>query len=106
MICESCRHDKQTKVEFKTKEHFASHPLELVHTDLCDPMRTKGLYGELYFILMIDDYTKMKTVNFLKKKNEAIECFRIYQESVENETDLKIKFLRSDNGREFTSKVF
>ena len=46
-ICESCRHDKKTKFEFKTKEHFASRPLELIHTDLCGPIRTKRLNGEL-----------------------------------------------------------
>ena len=105
-ICESCRYGKQKKVEFKTKEHFASCPLELVHTDLCGPMRTKGLDGELYFMLMIDDYTRMIVVSFLKKKSEAFECFKIYKELVENETDLKIKCLRSDNGGEFTSKLF
>ena len=105
-LCEACRHGKQTKVQFKTKEHFASHPLELIHTDLCGPMRTKGLDGELYFMLMIDDYTRMTTVSFLKKKSEAFECFKIYKELVKNETDLKIKCLRSDNGGEFTSKLF
>ena len=33
-LCEACRHGKQKKVQFETKEHFASHPLELIHTDL------------------------------------------------------------------------
>ena len=69
-------------------------------------MRTKGLDGELYFMLMIDDYTRMTATNFLKKKSEAFECFKIYKELVENEIDLKIKCLRSDNGGEFTSKLF
>ena len=105
-MCESCRHDKQKKVEFKKKEHFASRPLELVHTDPCGPMRTKGLDTELYFMIRIDGYTTMATVDFLKEKTKAFECFRFYKELVENETDLKIKCLRSNNGREFTSKVF
>lgn len=105
-LCAACRHGKQKKVQLKTKEHFASHPLELIHTDLCGPVRTKGLYGELYFMLMIYDYTKMTVVSFLNKKSEAFECFNIYKELVENETDLKIKCLRSDNGEEFTSKLF
>ena len=105
-LCEACRHGKQTKFQFKTKEHFASHPLELIHTDLCGPVRKKGLDGELYFMLMIDDYTRMTVVSFLKKKYEAFECFKIYKELVENESDLKIKCLRSDNGGEFTSKLF
>ena len=61
-------------------------------------MRTKGQEGELYFMLLIDDYTRMTTVCFLKKKSEAFEWFKIF-----NETDLKIKTLRSDNGGEFTS---
>jgi hypothetical protein len=61
-------------------------------------MRTKGLNGEQYFMLLIDDYTRMTAVCFLKKKSEAFECFRIFKEMVENETDLKIKCLRSDNG--------
>lgn len=76
-LCEVCRHGKQTKCGFKTKEHFTSHPLELIHTDLCGPTGTKGLDGELYFMLMIDDYTRMTTVSFLKKKFEAFECFKI-----------------------------
>ena len=75
-LCEACWHDKQTKVQFKTKEHFTSHPLEFIHTDLCGPVRKKDLDGELYFMLMIDDYTRMTTVSFLKKKFEAFECFK------------------------------
>ena len=48
----------------------------------------------------------MTVVSFLKKNPEAYEYFRIYKELVENETDLKIKCLRLDNGGEFTSMVF
>ena len=105
-ICESCWHDKQTKVKFKKKEHFASRPLELIHTDLCGPMRTKGLDSELYFMLMVNDYIKMTAISFLKKKSEAFECFKIYKELIKNETDFKIKCLISDNGGEVTSKSF
>jgi hypothetical protein len=105
-MCKHCQHGKQTKVEFKTKEYSTTKPLEIVHTDLCGPTRTKGLDGEQYFMLLIDDYTRMTWVCFLKKKSEAFECFRVFKELVENETDLKIKCLRSDNGGEFTSNEF
>ena len=33
-VCKQCQHGKQTNVEFKTKEHSTTKPLELVHTDL------------------------------------------------------------------------
>ena len=72
-----------------------------MHTDLVGPTTTKGLKGERYFMLLVDDYTRMTAVCFLRNKSEAIENFKIYKEM-----DSKIKFLRSDNGGEFTSKEF
>ena len=45
----------------------------------------------------------MTWVCFLNKKSEAFECFRIFKEMVENEVEMKIKCLRSDNGGEFVS---
>jgi hypothetical protein len=57
-------------------------------------------------MLLIDDYTRMTWVSFLKNKSEAIDKFKVFKELVENETDLKIKCLRSDNGGEFTSNEF
>jgi hypothetical protein len=75
-----------------------------VHTDLVGPSKTKGLKGERYFVLLVDDYTRMTTVFFLKNKSKAFENFKIYKEMVENDMDSRIKCLRYDNGGEFTSK--
>jgi hypothetical protein len=105
-LCKHCLQGKQTRTKFKSKEYSTKKPLEIVHTDLCGPTRTKGLNGEQYFMLLIDDYTRMTAVFFLKKKSEAFEHFKIYKEMVETKTDLKIKCLRSNNGGEFTSKEF
>jgi hypothetical protein len=57
-------------------------------------------------MILIDDYTRMTWVFFLKKNSKAFKCLRVFKKLVENETDLKIKFLRSDNGGEFTSNEF
>ena len=77
-----------------------------MHTDLVGPTTTKGLKGERYFMLLVDDYTRMTAVCFLKNKLEDFENFKIYKEMVENEMDSRIKCLRSDNGGELTSKEF
>ena len=58
-VCKHCQHGKQTRANFKIKEHMTSHPLEIIHTDLCGPMRTKILQGYHYFMFLIDDYTRM-----------------------------------------------
>jgi hypothetical protein len=36
-------------------------------------------------MLLVDDYTRMSAVFFLKNKSEAFENFKIYKEMVENE---------------------
>jgi transposase InsO family protein len=77
-----------------------------VHTDLVGTTRTKGLKGEQYFMLLVDDYTRMTAICFLGKNSEAFKNLNIYKEMFENEMDSKIKCLRSDNGGEFNSKEF
>jgi hypothetical protein len=57
-------------------------------------------------MLLVDDYTRMTGVFFLKNKSKSFENFKIYKEMVENEMDSRITCLRSDNGGEFTSKEF
>ena len=54
-ICEHSQHGIQRRVHLKTKENSYTKPLELVHTDLCEPNKIKELNGEKYFMLLIDD---------------------------------------------------
>jgi hypothetical protein len=105
-LCKHCQQGKETNTKFKSKEYSTTRPLEVVHIDLVGPNKTKGLKGEKYLMLLVDDYTRMTIVCFLWKKSEALENFKIYKEMVEKEIDIKIKGLRSNNGREFTSKEF
>jgi hypothetical protein len=97
-LCKHCQQGKKTKTRFKSKEYSMTGPLEIVHTYLVGPTTTKGLKGEKYFMLLVDDYTRMTAFFFLKNKSESFENLTIYKEMVENEMDSKIKCLRSDNG--------
>ena len=54
-------------------------------------------------MLLIDDYTRMTAMSFLKKKPKTFKNFKIFKEMVENENS-RIKCLRSYNGGEFISK--
>lgn len=48
----------------------------------------------------------MTWVTFLKEKYEAIENFKAFKDLVENDIDLKIKFLRLHKIGKFTSNEF
>jgi hypothetical protein len=39
-----------------------TRPLEIMHTNIVGPTTTKGLKGEKYFMLLVDDYTRMTVV--------------------------------------------
>jgi hypothetical protein len=92
-LCKHCQQGKQTKTKFKSKEYSMARPLEIVHTDLVGPTTTKGLKDEKFFMLLIDDYTRMIVVFFLRNKSKDFENFKVYKEMVENEMDSKIKCL-------------
>ena len=68
-VCRHCLHGKQMRTRFKIKEHSTSQTLEIIHNDLCGPTRTKSFQGEHYFMLLIDDYTRMTWVTFLKENS-------------------------------------
>ena len=84
----------------------ASKKLELVHTDVCGPMRTPSLENSKYFILFIDDYSRMTWVYFLKERSEVFKIFNTFKSHVEKESGHQIKCVRSDNGTEYTSSEF
>ena len=89
-ICKSCQFGKKTRVKSNAKEGSAINPLELIHTDLCGPMRKNSPHGEQYYILFIDDFSRMCWIGLIKHKDEAFEKFKIFKALVENELDLKI----------------
>lgn len=45
------------------------HCFELVHANMCGPMKTKSFGGSIYFLQLTDDYGNMSWVYFLKMKS-------------------------------------
>ena len=105
--CEGCVEGKQARQPFpKDGASRATKPLELVHSDVCGPMKTLSIGGARYFLTFIDDFTRKVWVYALKTKNEVLERFKAWKTLVERQSDHNIKVFRSDNGGEFTSKAF
>jgi hypothetical protein len=102
-VCETCVKGKQTRKPFTRSVSQSTELLELVHTDVCGPMRVNSLAGSRYFVTFIDDKSRWCEIYFMKKKSEVIEKFKEYKCLVEKKTERKIKTVRSDNGTEYTS---
>jgi hypothetical protein len=106
-FCENCIFGKQKRVSFKTGGRtLRNEKLELVHTDVWGPAAVSSIGGKSYFVTFIDDHSRKVWVYFLKQKSEVYEVFKKWKAMVENETGLKIKKLRSDNGGEYEDTGF
>jgi hypothetical protein len=57
-------------------------------------------------MLIIDDYSRLTWVSFLKEKDESFEKFKIFKALIENQTCNRLNFVRLDNGGEFMSSDF
>ncbi len=103
-VCEGCIEGKQHRKPFPSDGGMrATKPLEIVHSDVCGPMRTTSLGGARYFVTYIDDFSRKVWVYLFKSKGECLEKFKAL---VETQSEHKIKVFRSDNGGEYISKEF
>jgi hypothetical protein len=97
-FCEGCVAGKLHRLPFPRGESTrASTLLEIVHSDLCGPMRSESLGGARYVLTFIDDKSRKVFCYFLKSKSEVLERFKIFKAFVENDVGKRIKVLRSDN---------
>jgi hypothetical protein len=100
-ICEVCELGKQSRLPFPTSTTTTTKPLELLHTDVCGPMKDTTLGGNRYFTTVLDDYSGYSVVTAHQTKDEAEDIIKSTVQALEVKTDLKVKIIRSDRGGEF-----
>lgn len=105
--CNGCLMSKQARKPFPSQTNFfAKKALELVHLDLCGHISLSTPDGNCYFMLLVDDHTRMMWTYMLKIKDEALDCFKKFKLFVEIGAQQGIKVLRTDHGGEFCSREF
>lgn len=106
--CDTCEVSKHTHTSFPRKEgRRASKPMEVVHMDVFGPIDTVSLGGSKYAILFTDDFSKWRTIYFMKSKSETLDKVKEYLQDVSGLLrGRKVQGLHSDNGGEFISRVF
>ena len=98
----SCKSHRKTFHSFNT---VVDAPFSLVHSDVWGPAPHNSRNGFSYFLLFVDDCTRMSWVFFLKKKSEVFEKFVSFFNLVQTQFQKQIKVLRSDNGGEFVNST-
>ncbi|GJS80003.1 retrovirus-related pol polyprotein from transposon TNT 1-94 [Tanacetum coccineum] len=79
--------------------------LELLHMDLFGPSAIRSYGGNLYTLVIVDDYSRYTWTRFLKNKTEAFDQFQIFSNKIQNQLGCTIVSIRTDHGREFDNEV-
>ncbi|GKF60450.1 retrovirus-related pol polyprotein from transposon TNT 1-94, partial [Tanacetum coccineum] len=88
-LCSSCEMSKAKRSSFKSKPVTSSKGrLNLLHMDLCGPMRVASINGKKYILMIVDDYSRYTWTLFLQSKDETpevlkdflmmIQCWELY----------------------------
>jgi hypothetical protein len=105
-VCNGCAQGKNIKNPFPKRDNKEEGVLELIHSDVGDPIPSSSINGYVYYVSFIDDYSCKIWKYFLKSKDEVFSKFKEFKALIENLSKRKIKILKSDNGGEYTSKYF
>ncbi|GKE47538.1 retrovirus-related pol polyprotein from transposon TNT 1-94 [Tanacetum coccineum] len=101
-LCSACEQGKSKKASLQPKlVHSIHSKLELIHMDLCGPLRVESINGKKYILVIVDDYSRYTSVYFLSTKDEAPDIIMKFIAQVQLNFKVQIQKIRSDNVTEF-----
>lgn len=103
-VCEHCMAGKSARIPFpKVSENRAERILDLVHTDVCGPIKSTTPGGSRYLMTLIDDFSRYTVVCLLRQKSDAAGCIQRFVAHVKNRFGRAPCVIRSDGGGEYVN---
>ncbi|GJZ24965.1 retrovirus-related pol polyprotein from transposon TNT 1-94 [Tanacetum coccineum] len=100
----SCELGKAKRKSFKTKTTLSSkRRLQILHMDLCGPMRVESFNGKKYVLVIVDDYSRYTWTHFLRSKDKTPEVLIDFLKLVQRGLYAQA---RTDKGIEILNKTF
>ncbi|GJU82542.1 retrovirus-related pol polyprotein from transposon TNT 1-94 [Tanacetum coccineum] len=101
-LCSACERGKSKKASHPPKLVPSDHSkLELLHMDLCGPMRVASINGKKYILVIVDDFSRYTWVYFLRSKDETPEIIKKFITQAQLNYKAKVCKIRTDNGTDF-----
>nr|GEW32077.1 hypothetical protein [Tanacetum cinerariifolium] len=105
-LCSSCELSKALRSSFKSKAVPSSKGrLNLLHMDLCGPMRVASINGKKYILVIVDDYSRYTWTLFLHFKDETLEVLKDFLMMIQRNLQAPVITVRTDRGIEFLNKT-
>nr|GEU58612.1 integrase, catalytic region, zinc finger, CCHC-type, peptidase aspartic, catalytic [Tanacetum cinerariifolium] len=105
-LCSSCELGKAKRNSFHTKTTSSLKiRLQLLHMDLCGPMRVESINGKKYVLVIVDDYSRYTWTRFLRSKDETPVVFIDFLTLVQRGLHAQIRTVRTNKGTKFLNKT-
>nr|GFC88609.1 putative ribonuclease H-like domain-containing protein [Tanacetum cinerariifolium] len=106
-ICPSCEQGKSKRASHPPKPVPNSRQrLQLLHMDLCGPMRIASINGKRHILVIVDDYSRYTWVHFLRSKDEAPAVIITFLKRITVLLQSPVIIIRTDNGTEYNTLCF
>ncbi|GJT19587.1 retrovirus-related pol polyprotein from transposon TNT 1-94, partial [Tanacetum coccineum] len=86
-------------------EDTIQEKLYLLHMDLCGPMRIQSINRQKYILVIVDDYSRITWVKFLRTKDEVLEFVIKFLKMIQVRLNATVRNIRTDNGTEFINQT-
>nr|GEU66044.1 ribonuclease H-like domain-containing protein [Tanacetum cinerariifolium] len=105
-LCTFSELSKAKRSSFKSKAVPSSKGrLNLLHVDLCGPMRVASINGKKYILVIVDDYSRYAWTLFLLFKDEKPEVLKEFLMMIQRNLQALVITVRTDKGTEFLNKT-
>lgn len=97
-ICDAYARGKETRSSFQQKKHVStSRPLELLHMNLCRPVKVQSREVKKYILVVVDNFSIFTWTMLLRSKEETYETFITLAKRIQVKYNDNIVGIRPDH---------
>ncbi|KAE9592424.1 putative RNA-directed DNA polymerase [Lupinus albus] len=104
--CDVRHISKQKKLPFSLSATHTTKSFDLLHVDIWGPYAVPSIFGQKYFLTLVDDYSRFTWIILMKSKAETRVNLIKFISYIETQFSTKLKCLKSDNGVEILMNDF
>nr|GEU38800.1 transposon Ty3-G Gag-Pol polyprotein [Tanacetum cinerariifolium] len=105
-LCSSCELGKAKRESFHTKlTPSLKRRLQLLHMDLCGPMRVVSINGKRYVLVIVDDFSRYTWTHFLRSKDDTPEVLIDFLRLVQRGLQAQVRVVRTDKGTKILNQT-
>ena len=105
-VCESCQMGKHHRLTYQTRDFIlSSRVFDLIRYEVWGPSRVPSPSGYLYYIVFVDDYTRVSWVYLIKDHRQVLHIVRQFTLEIITQHSTTPKVIRTDNALELVQSA-